>query len=94
MATNERTLLNFNHAELKTSIVRLLRKRLADGGRGSIKRSVLQRELTRSLECKAVLGNARITVEHNLTKAIAALRQEDPSRLARARGDDMVRLPK
>ena len=94
MSKSVRTLLNLKHDELKTVIIRLLRSRVNAGGRGSIKRSVLQRELTRLVGCGAVLGNARGSVEANLTRAISALRREDPPRLQRDKGDDMVRLSK
>lgn len=89
-----RNLLSLRHEDLKEAVVRLLRKRLKAGGRGSIKRSILQRELTRSEGLDAVLGNARTSVETNLNKAIAALRREQPPRLDKEREDDMVRLAK
>jgi hypothetical protein len=90
--TKGRTLLSLRHEDLKEAIVGLLKGRLRAGGRGSIKRSILQRELTRSEGLDAVLGNARTSVETNLNKAIAALRREQPPRLDRDREDEMVRL--
>ena len=69
------TLLNLTHDALKTAIVRMLRQRVKTGGRGSIKRSILQRELTKQAGLEAVLGNGRRSVETNLSRAIAALRQ-------------------
>jgi hypothetical protein len=87
-------LLNLNHDELKGAVVKLLRLRLKNGGRPSIKRSVLQKELTKVLQLEAVLGNPRKSVETNLSRAIAALRLEKPPRLAKDRGDEMVRLVK
>ena len=89
-----RTLSNLSHDQLKSAIVRLLRDRVKSGGRGSIKRSILQRELTRMFAYPAVLGNTRQNVETHLTRAIAALRLEKPPRLARDKGDEMVRLAK
>lgn len=87
-----RNLLSLRHEGLKEAIVRLLRNRLNAGGRGSIKRSILQRELTKSEGVDPVLGNARESVETNLNKAIAALRREQAPRLDKDRGDEMVRL--
>lgn len=89
-----RNLLSLRHDDLKEAIVRMLRNRLKAGGRGSIKRSILQRELTKSEALDAVLGNPRASVESNLNKAIAALRREHPPRLDKDREDDMVRLAK
>jgi hypothetical protein len=89
-----RTLLSLNHDELKDSIVRLLKHRVKEGGRGSIKRSVLQQRLTKFLSLDAVLGNARKKVDASLNRAIAALRLEKAPRLDKDRGDDMVRLAK
>lgn len=89
-----RNLLSLLHEDLKEAIVRLLKNRLKAGGRGSIKRSILQRELTRSEGLDPILGNARLSVEANLNKAIAALRREQPPRLDKDREDDMVRLAK
>lgn len=86
------TLLNLKHDALKTGIIRLLRGRRKAGGRGSIKRSVLQRELTRELGLQAELGNKRKSVETNLSRAIAALRLERPPRLQKDKGDDLIRL--
>lgn len=94
MTINQKTLLSLKHDDLKSAIVRLLRDRKNSGGRGSIKRSVLQKELTRFLEITAVLGNARDSVEANLNKAISALRRETNPKLDRDRADDMVRLSK
>ena len=89
-----KSLLSLRHDDLKEAIIRLLKGRIKAGGRGSIKRSILQRELTRSEGLEAVLGNARTSVEANLNKAIAALRREHSARLERDRGDDMIRLAK
>ena len=89
-----RTLLSLKHEDLKDAIVRLLKHRVREGGRGSIKRSILQRELTKFLSLEPVLGNARQSVEANLNKAIAALRREQAPRLDKDRGDEMVRLAK
>ncbi len=88
------SLLSLKHVKLKTAIVRFLRTRLKKGGRGSIKRSVLQRELTRALGHEAVLGNARREVEAKLNRAIGALRREQPPRLQADKGDDLIRLAK
>lgn len=90
----DKTLLSLKHDDLKSAIVRLLRQRKNAGGRGSIKRSILQKELTKFLEHAAVLGNARDSVETNLNKAIAALRREAEPRLDKDRGDEMIRLPR
>lgn len=92
--TKERSLLSFRHEDLKAAIVRLLRNRQKNGGRGSIKRTILQRELTRAERLEAVLGNARGSIEKNLTAAIAALRREQQPRLDKDRNDGMVRLAK
>jgi hypothetical protein len=86
------TLLNLKHDALKNGIIRLLRGRRHAGGRGSIKRSVLQKELTRELRLQAELGNKRRSVETNLSRAIAALRLERPPRLQKDKGDDLIRL--
>lgn len=94
MQKYDKTLLSLKHDDLKSAIVRLLRYRKNGGGRGSIKRSILQKELTRFLEYNAVLGNARDSVETNLNRAIAALRRESEPRLDKDRGDEMVRLPR
>lgn len=94
MQKHDKTLLSLKHDDLKGAIVRLLRNRKNGGGRGSIRRSILQRELARFLEYSAVLGNARDSVETNLNKAIAALRREAKPRLDKDRGDDIVRLPR
>jgi hypothetical protein len=88
------TLLNLTHASLKAGIVRLLKSRVRNGGRGSIKRSVLQKELTRELKLDADLGNPRKSVEAGLSRAIAALRQERPPHLQKDKGDYMIRLTK
>lgn len=87
-----RNLLSLRHDDVKEAIVRLLKNRLRAGGRGSIKRSILQRELTRSESLDAVLGNARTSVDTNLNKAVAALRREQKPRLDKDRGDDLIRL--
>lgn len=92
--TGSRTLLSFKHDELKDSIVRLLKHRVKEGGRGSIKRSILQRALTKFLSLEPVLGNARQSVEANLNKAVAAVRREQSPRLDKDRSDGMVRLAK
>lgn len=91
---SNRSLLSLRHDELKNGIIRLLKHRVREGGRGSIKRSILQRELTKFLTMDAVLGNARQSVEANLNKAIAAVRREQKPRLDKDRGDEMVRLSK
>lgn len=91
---NSRNLLSLRHEDLKEAIVRLLRNRLKAGGRGSIKRSVLQRELARSEGLDSVLGNARNSVESNINKAIAALRREQTPRIEKDRRDQIVRLVK
>ena len=88
------TLLNLTHEARKAGIIRLLKSRVRNGGRGSIKRSVLQKELTRELQLEAELGNPRKSVEATLGRAIAAQRQEQPPRLQKAKGDDMIRLAK
>ena len=88
------TLLNLTHEARKAGIVRLLKSRVRNGGRGSIKRSVLQKELTRELQLDAALGNPRKSVEAALSRAIAALRQEQPPRLQKDKGDDLIRLTK
>lgn len=92
--SGRRTLLSLKHDELKDGIVRLLKHRVREGGRGSIKRSILQRELTKFLSLEPVLGNARQSVEANLNKAIAAVRREQAPRLDKDRADEMVRLSK
>lgn len=91
---NGRNLLSLRHEDLKEAIVRLLRNRLRAGGRGSIKRSILQRELARSEGLDAVRGNARNSVESNINKAIAALRREQTPRIEKDREDHIVRLVK
>lgn len=94
MPITQKTLLSLKHEDLKSAIISLLRDRKNSGGRGSIKRSVLQKELTRFLELAAVLGNARDSGEANLNKAISALRRETNPKLDRDRADDLVRLAK
>lgn len=86
------TLLSLKHEDLKNAIIRLLKHRVKNGGRGSIKRSVLQKELGKFIKADHVLGNSRISVESNLNKAIAAARRETPPRLDKDRSDDMIRL--
>ena len=88
------TLLNLTHDALKAGIIRLLKSRVRNGGRGSIKRSVLQKELTRELQLNAALGSPRKSIEANLSRAIAALRLERPPRLQKDKGDDIIRLTK
>lgn len=90
----KRTLLSLKHEELKDGVARLLKHRVKEGGRGSIKRIILQRELTKFLSLDPVLGNARQSVEANLNKAIAAVRREQAPSLDKDRGDGMVRLAK
>jgi hypothetical protein len=91
---NGRNLLSLRHEDLNEAIVRLLRNRLRAGSRGSIKRSILQRELARSEGLDAVLGNARSSVESNINKAISALRHEQTPRIEKDREDHIVRLAK
>lgn len=87
-----RSLLSLQHEDMKDAIVRLLKRRVANGGRGSIKRTVLQSALTKSENLDAVLGNARQAVETKINTAIKALRQEKTPRLDKDRKDGMVRL--
>jgi len=87
-------LLNLTHEARKAGFIRLLKSRVGNGGRGSIKRSVLQKELTRELQLDAALGNPRKSVEAALGRAIAALRQERPPRLQKDKSDDLIRLTK
>ncbi len=89
-----RILLSLKHDELKDNIVRLLKYRVRQGGRGSITRRILQRQLTKFLSIDLVLGNARQSVEANPNKAVAAVRRDQAPRSDEDRGDEVVRLSK
>lgn len=87
------TLLSYNTKRLKSAIVRLLKDRENQGGRPSIKRTILQRELTKFLGIEADLGRyARDEVENKLSVAIGALRREAKPKLSPDKKDGMIRL--
>lgn len=87
------SLISFDNDRLKRAIVRFLRDKERTGGRPSIKRSVLQRNLTKFLGLEADLGStARKEVDAKLNRAIAALRREAKPKIRPDKGDEIIRL--
>jgi len=86
------SLLTYSHVRYKAAIMRLLKTRVKNGGRGSIPIHRLQVELARQENLEPVLGNSRGMVDTAINTAIRALRLERPPRLEPDKGDGRIKL--